>query len=121
MTMSKYVREVNERDFDQVVLKSKTPVLVDFWAPWCGPCRALTPIIEATAEHYGDAVRVLKLNVDESPAVARRYGIRGIPTLILFQDGAEKERIVGAVSQQTISDTIERYIGAAVNHSPAGG
>ena len=73
--MSEYVREVNERDFDQVVLKSKTPVLVDFWAEWCGPCRTLAPVIEAVAEQYGEAAQVFKLNVDDSPAVAQRYGI----------------------------------------------
>ena len=113
--MSEYVKQVNESDFDQVVLKSKNPVLVDFWAEWCGPCRALAPIVEAIAEQYGDAARVFKLNVDDSPAVAQRYGIKGIPTLILFQDGMEKERIVGVASQEKISRTIDRYIHAALN------
>src|SRR5213593_1550038 len=114
-TMSEYVRQVNERDFDQVVLKSKTPVLVDFWAEWCGPCRTLAPVVEAIAEQYGDAARVLKLNVDDSPAVAQRYGIRGIPTLILFQDGEEKDRIIGAVSKETIARAIEARVGAVPN------
>ncbi len=113
--MSEYVRKVNESDFDQVVLKSKTPVLVDFWAEWCGPCRTLAPIVEAIAEQYGDAARVFKLNVDDSAAVAQRYGIQGIPTLIVFQDGVEKERIVGVASQEKISRTIDRYIHAALN------
>ena len=112
--MSQYVREVNERDFDEAVLKSKTPVLVDFWAQWCEPCRALAPIVEATAEQYAKAVRVFKLNIDNSPAVAQRYDIRVIPTLILFQDGVEKERLVGMASQQTISDAIERFISATL-------
>jgi len=110
--MSEYVREVNERDFDQVVLKSKTPVLVDFWAEWCGPCRTLAPTIEAVAEQYGEAAQVFKLNVDDSPAVAQRYGIQEIPILILFQDGVEKERILGVASQEKISRTIDRYIRA---------
>jgi thioredoxin 1 len=113
--MSKYVREVTECDFDQVVLKSKTPVLVDFCAQWWGPCRTLAPIVEAIAEEYGDAARVFKLNVDDSPTVAQRYGIQVIPTLILFQDGVEKERIVGVVRQEKISRTIDRYIRAALN------
>jgi thioredoxin 1 len=74
--MIEYVAKVNESDFDQVVLKSKTPVLVDFWAEWCGPCRTVAPIVEAVAEQYGDAARVFKLNVDDSPGVAQRYGIQ---------------------------------------------
>ena len=113
--MSEYVREVNESDFDQVVLQSKTPVLVDFWAEWCGPCRTLAPIVETSAEQYRDAVQVFKLNVDNSSSVARRYGIQGIPTLIFFQDGVEKERIVGLVSQEKISDAIERHLRTALN------
>ena len=113
--MSEYVREVNERDLDRVMLKSKTPMLVDFWAEWCGPCRTLAPIVEAIAEQYGEAARVFKLNVDDSPAVVQRYGIEGIPTLILFQDGVEKERILGVASQEKISRTIDRYIRAALN------
>jgi thioredoxin/ribosomal protein L31 len=113
--MSEYVGEVHEGVFDQAVLKSKEPVLVDFWAQWCGPCRALAPIVEAIAEKYKGVARVFKLNVDDSPAVAQRYGIQGIPTLILFQDGVEKERLVGVVSQEKIAEAIERHIRAALN------
>jgi thioredoxin len=113
--MSEYVREVNEGNFAQVVLQSKTPTLVDFWAAWCGPCRALAPIVEAVAEQYAKSARVVKLNVDESPTVTQRYGIQGIPTLILFQEGEEKERIVGVVSREKISRTIEAHIGADLN------
>ncbi|TMA87299.1 MAG: thioredoxin [Deltaproteobacteria bacterium] len=91
--MSETVREVNERDFDQVVLKSRTLALVDFWAEWCEPCRTLAPIVELAAEQYAGAARVLKVNVDHNPAVMERYGIQAIPTLILFQDGVEKERV----------------------------
>ena len=111
--MSKYLREVNDDDFDQVVLQSKTVALVDFWAEWCGPCRTLAPIVELVAEHYAGAAEVFKLNVDDSAAVTQRYRIQGIPTLILFQDGVEKERIVGAASEQKISSTIDRHISAA--------
>ena len=113
--MNEYVKHIHDSDFDQVVLQSKAPVLVDFWAQWCGPCRALAPIVELVAKHYAGAAHVFKLNVDDSPAVTQRYGIQGIPTLILFQDGVEKERIVGVVNQQNISSSIDRYINLASN------
>ena len=113
--MSEDVGEVNERDFDQVVLKSKTPVLVDFWAEWCGPCVALAPTVEAIAEQYGNAARVVKLNVDNNPSVAQRYGVQAIPTLILFQDGEEKDRIIGAVSKDTIARAIDARVAAVPN------
>jgi thioredoxin 1 len=108
--MSKYIREVNDDDFDEVVLQSKTVTLVDFWAEWCGPCRTLAPIVELVAERYASAAQVFKLNVDKNAAVTQRYGIQGIPTLILFQDGVEKERIVGVASEQKISNMIDRQI-----------
>ena len=92
-TISESVREVNEHDFDQVVFESRTPVLVDFWAKWCEPCRTLAPIVELAAEQYACAARVFTLNVDDSPAVMERYGIQGVPTLILFQYGVEKDRV----------------------------
>ncbi|HYY24671.1 MAG TPA: thioredoxin, partial [Candidatus Udaeobacter sp.] len=83
--MSQNVEEVNETNFDSIALHSQIPVLVDFWAEWCGPCRTLAPIIEAVARQHAGTVRFVKLNVDDSPAIAGRYGIRGIPTLILFR------------------------------------
>src|SRR5262245_17367041 len=113
--MNEHTKKVNENDFERVVLQSEKPVLVDFWAEWCGPCRALAPIVEAVAEEYSESLCVVKLNVDEGPTVGQRYGIRGIPTLILFWEGEEKERIVGVVDQSEISRIINRHVNAASN------
>jgi thioredoxin len=113
--MSKYVSEVNEGNFAQIVLQSKTPVLVDFWAEWCGPCRTLAPIVEAVAEQYEGAASLVKLNVDDNPSVVQRYRVQAIPTLILFQDGEEKDRIIGAVSKETIARAIEARVAAQAN------
>jgi thioredoxin 1 len=108
--MSQHVREVNEDNFAEGVLRSDIPVLVDFWAAWCGPCRTLAPIVEAVAEQYGSAAQVFKVNVDDNPAVAQRYDIRGIPTLIIFQNGVENERLLGVVSHERIGRAFDRYI-----------
>ena len=90
-------------------------MLVDFWAEWCGPCRALAPIVEAIAEQYAGAARVVKLNVDDHPSVVPRYRIQAIPTLILFQNGEEKDRIIGAASKDAIARAIEARMGAVLN------
>ena len=90
--MSDHVQEVSDNSFEDDVLKSDQPVLVDFWAAWCAPCRMLAPTVEAVAEKYAGNARVVKLNVDDNPSTAQRYGIKGIPTLILFRDGKEVER-----------------------------
>jgi thioredoxin 1 len=113
--MSQNVEEVNETNFDNIALHSQIPVLVDFWAEWCGPCQTLAPIIEAVARQHAGTVRFVKLNVDDSPAIAGRYGIRGIPTLILFRDGKEKERVIGVVTEEEISRTIEQHLNAMSN------
>ena len=110
--MSERVREVSDQNFEQDVLQSQRPVLVDFWAAWCAPCRMLAPTVEAVAEKYEGAAEVVKLNVDENPAVSQRYGIKGIPTLILFRGGREEERVVGATSKEAISRMIDKYVGA---------
>ena len=111
--MSDYVTEVSDSSFEKDVLQSDRPVLVDFWAEWCGPCRALAPTVEAVAEKYAATARVVKLNVDFNPAVSQQYGIKGIPTLILFSGGKEAERMVGATSAGNISRLIEKHIGGA--------
>jgi thioredoxin 1 len=109
--MSEYVNAVDEGTFEQVVLQSEKPVLVDFWAEWCGPCRALAPIVETVAKEYAGAARVVKLNVDDNPSVAQRYGIQAIPTLILFREGKEKERIIGVASNDAIARMIKEHLG----------
>lgn len=89
--------------FDRDVLKSDKPVLLDFWAEWCGPCKMIAPILDDIARDYGDKVRIAKLNIDENPATPPKYGIRGIPTLILFKNGTVEAQKVGAVSKSQLA------------------
>ncbi len=110
--MSEHVSEVSDSSFEKDVLQSDRPVLVDFWAAWCAPCRMLAPTVEAVAEKYAGNARVVKLNVDENPSISQRYGIKGIPTLILFKGGKEEERIVGATSKDAIARMIDKHLGA---------
>ncbi|MBD0372723.1 MAG: thioredoxin [Pyrinomonadaceae bacterium] len=111
--MSEHVNEVSDSSFEKDVLQSDQPVLVDFWAAWCAPCRMLAPTVEAVAEKYAGNARVVKLNVDENPAISQRYGIKGIPTLILFKGGKEEERVVGATSKEAISRMIDKHVTVA--------
>ncbi len=99
---------VTDGEFEKEVLQSTTPVMVDFWATWCGPCQVLGPVVDALAEEYAGKLKVFKLNVDENPATPPKYGIRGIPTLILFKNGEAVERIVGAQPKQTIDTLIKK-------------
>ena len=110
--MSEYVKEVSDASFEKDVLQSAQPVLVDFWAAWCAPCRMIAPTVEAVAEQYQGSAAVVKLNVDENPSVSQRYGIKGIPTLILFHQGKEEERIVGATSKESLARLIEKSLGS---------
>ena len=109
--MSEFVSEVTDQTFEQEVIKSETPVLVDFWAEWCQPCRMLAPTVEAVAERYDGVAKVVKLNVDDSSATAQLYGIKGIPTLVLFKGGSEADRVVGTTSKENISRMIDRALG----------
>lgn len=111
--MSEQVTEVNDSSFDKDVLQSDKPVLVDFWAAWCAPCRMLSPTVDAIAEKYADNARVVKVNVDDNPSISQRYGIKGIPTLILFKAGKEEERVVGATSKEAISRMIDKHVTGA--------
>jgi thioredoxin 1 len=110
--MNSHIEEVNDDNFARVVLDSERPVLVDFWAQWCGPCRALAPIVEAVAEQYAGSAQVVKLNVDDNPSVVEKYRIQAIPTLIVFRDGEEKKRILGAVSREEIARAIDAHASA---------
>jgi thioredoxin 1 len=108
--MSEFVSEVTDQNFDKNVLESDQPVLVDFWAEWCHPCKMLAPTVEKVAEEYNGKAKVVKLNVDDSNQVAQRYGIKGIPTLILFKGGSEADRVVGVTSKDNIARMIDRAL-----------
>ncbi len=102
--------QVTAASFKQEVLDSEVPVLVDFWAPWCGPCRMVAPVVDEIAQQYDGQVKVVKLNTDENPNVASQYGIRSIPTLMIFKGGQRVDMVVGAVPKTTLSNTLEKYL-----------
>ncbi len=102
--------EVNDTNFAEIVENSDIPVLVDFWAPWCGPCKALTPTIEKIAQELEGKIKVVKVNVDESPAIAGKFSIMSIPTVILFKDGQVKEQTVGLVNKDKLLKKIQPYL-----------
>ncbi len=99
--------EVSDASFKNDVLESELPVLVDFWAPWCGPCRMVGPVVEEIAQQYEGKVKVVKLNTDDNPEVASKYGIRSIPTLMIFKDG---QRVDMVVPKTTLANTLEKYL-----------
>jgi len=105
-----HVREVTDRTFAQEVLHATAPVLVDVWADWCGPCKAIAPIVEELAREYEGRLKVMKRDVDENPSTASTYQVRGIPTLLIFKDGRLAERIVGAVPKQVIVDKLQSFV-----------
>jgi thioredoxin 1 len=106
------VGEVTDQDFDQKVLSSDKPVLVDFWAEWCVPCHMVSPVVEDIARENEERLSVAKLNVDENPETSRKFGVLSIPTLIVFKDGQEKARVVGARAKEAILREIEPHIAA---------
>jgi thioredoxin 1 len=101
---------VTDASFKQDVLESDVPVLVDFWAPWCGPCRMVAPVVDEIAQQYEGKVKVVKLNTDENPNIASQYGIRSIPTLMIFKGGQRVDMVVGAVPKTTLANTLEKYL-----------
>jgi thioredoxin 1 len=106
----KNITEVTDENFQNEILTSSTPALVDFWAAWCGPCRAIAPVVEELALQFEGQIKFGKLNVDENPKTPGQYGIRAIPTLILFKNGAVAEQITGAVSKSTLEAAIKKTL-----------
>ncbi|MEV7277135.1 thioredoxin [Streptomyces sp. NPDC093111] len=109
--MAGALKNVTDADFDEVVLKSDKPVLVDFWAAWCGPCRQIAPSLEAIATEHGEKIEVVKLNIDENPATAAKYGVMSIPTLNVYQGGEVVKTIVGAKPKAAIERDLDTFIG----------
>ncbi len=108
--MSDLVKNISDSEFDREVLHSETPVLVDFWAAWCAPCKAIAPTVDALSEEYKDRVKFCKVNVDDNAQAPSKYGVRGIPTLILFKKGEVADQLIGAASRESISSMIDKSL-----------
>jgi len=108
--MAENVMEVNDSSFDAEILQTDTPALVDFWAPWCGPCKAIAPDVQELAETFGDKIKFAKCNVDDNPVTPGKYGIRAIPTLILFKGGNVVDQITGMVAKSKLEDAIQSVL-----------
>jgi thioredoxin 1 len=109
--MSENIKHISDSSFEADVLKSDKPVLVDFWAEWCGPCKMIGPSLEEISEELGEQVTIAKINIDENPDAPGRYGVRGIPTMILFKGGKAVETIVGMTSKATLKAKLEAHVG----------
>lgn len=108
--MAEGITNLTDTDFDTKVLKAERPVLVDFWAEWCGPCRALTPVVEEVAKQYAGKIDVAKMNIDEHPQAPGRYAVRAIPTLLVFKGGSVVDQIVGLVSKAKLEQVLSKHV-----------
>jgi thioredoxin 1 len=106
---------INEASFEEAVLKSLIPVLVDFWAPWCGPCKMIAPLLDEIARESGGKFRIAKVNVDDDPALMQRFGVRAVPTLLFFSDGQLRDQIAGGAPKKTIIEKLELLTGSPVS------
>jgi len=116
--MSENILEISDSNFDSDVLNSDKPVLVDFWAPWCGPCKAIGPTIQTLSETYGDRMRFAKCNVDDNPLTPGKYGIKAIPTLLFFNGGKAVDQITGMIAQSKIEETIANVLDGKTASNP---
>lgn len=107
------MRNATEQDFDDIVMKNDKPVLVDFWAPWCAPCKALAPALDDLAEEYADEMEIVKVDIEANPALAARFEVRGIPLLMVVKDGAETARTFGTISRSRLDAFVETSLGNA--------
>lgn len=108
--MSENVREISDSDFQAQVLSAKVPTLVDFWAPWCGPCKSIAPVLEELAKEFAGKVQIMKLNVDENPRTPSQYNVRGIPNLVIFKNGEVVDQIVGAVPKDQLQAALTKAL-----------
>ena len=108
--MAEDISEIDDSIFDAEVLKSDKPVLIDFWAPWCGPCRAISPMVEQLAGEFGDKIKFVKCNVDDNPISPGKYGIRSIPTLMFFKDGNVVDQVIGMVAKSKLEEVINKIL-----------
>jgi thioredoxin 1 len=108
--MAKGIMDIDDRNFDSEIIQSDKPAVVDFWAPWCGPCKAIGPVIEELADTYGENIKFTKCNVDENPATPAKFGIKAIPTLIFFKGGKVVDQITGMVAKSKLEDTIKSIV-----------
>jgi thioredoxin 1 len=110
VVMAENIIEINDDSFEKIVLKSDKPVMVDFWAPWCGPCKAIAPTIDALEKEFGDKMTFVKVNVDDNPVSPSKYGVQAIPTLIFFKNGEKADQITGMVAKQKLEETIKNVL-----------